>query len=58
MLNGCFLNGNSFIYKFYFLQYTIYDIRNTVFNFLDLEKKLCYTIFDFMGELYINYNDL
>ncbi|GAG48973.1 unnamed protein product [marine sediment metagenome] len=25
---------------------------------LDLEKKLCYTIFDFMGLLYISYNDL
>ncbi|GAG76709.1 unnamed protein product, partial [marine sediment metagenome] len=25
---------------------------------LDLEKKLCYTIFDFMGLLYISYNGL
>ena len=37
----------------YFVRDTIHKIRDTVLYFLDLEKKLCYTIFDFMHLLSI-----
>ena len=52
------------MYTLYAKRYTLvctrYDSRDTRYGIiiLDLEKKLCYTIFDFMGVLYINYNDL